>query len=88
MWQNSGWQDPSQSERSEREKKGNVWVIHRTGGKRVLVLEATSNFVCTECVFMRHYLETTFLEEADVSMVSLDTKEKTVKLMKYRFVFF
>lgn len=62
-------------ERSERERKGNVWAIRGTGEKRVFVPEATSNFVCTERVSMRHYLETTFLEEADVSKVSLDTKK-------------
>lgn len=61
-------------ERSERERKGNVWAIRGTGEKRVP--EATSNFVCTERVSMRHYLETTFLEEADVSKVSLDTKKE------------
>lgn len=36
------------------------------------LLEVASNFVCTEHVSMRHYLETTFLEEADVSTVSLE----------------
>jgi len=48
-------------------------AIHGTE-KRVFVLEATNNFVCTERVSMRYYLETTFLEEADVSTV--DTKKK------------
>lgn len=58
----------------------NIWAIQETGEKRDFVLEPTITFVCTERVFM-HYLETTFLKEADVSTVGHQKEE--IKSMKH-----
>lgn len=66
---------------AKRKKRENIWAIHEE--KRAFVSETASNFVCIERVFMRHYLETAFLEEADVSTVFVGHQEgETVKLMK------
>lgn len=73
-------QDLSESGRNKREKKGNAWALMELEEKRVFVLETTSNFVCTESVSMQHYLETTFLEEADVSLEHQEGE--TVKSME------
>lgn len=64
---------------AEEGKRGEMYRRDSMELKRKTFLYSlgeTSNFVCTELhVSIRHYLETTFLEEADVSTVSFDAEE-------------